>query len=86
MMKNDMYFPVSFINEIKHSLSKNKKKKKHKDSGMTNYPKSKKRYITVSHAKHNLFVFLIQICLNLLCPFQKSAVHVNFIDIYMVYD
>lgn len=41
MMKNDMYFPVSFINEIKHSLSKNKKKKKHKDSGMTNYPKVK---------------------------------------------
>ena len=38
MMKNDMYFPVSFINEIKHSLSK---KKKHKDSGMTNYPKVK---------------------------------------------
>lgn len=41
MMKNDMYFPVSFINEIKHSLSKIKKKKKHKDSGMTNYPKVK---------------------------------------------
>ena len=27
MMKNDIYFPVSFINEIKHSLSKKKKKR-----------------------------------------------------------